>query len=128
MAYKILIVDDSAITRTVLKKTISMAEIPVQQYYEADNGIKALDILSDHSVDLVLADINMPQMNGMEMTAAILANPATCDVPVVIISTHTEDTRISELRSQGVKAYIRKPFTPEIIRNVLSDILQLNPA
>ena len=128
MVYKILIVDDSAITRMILKKTISMAEIPVQQYYEADNGIKALDILGDHSVDLVLADINMPQMNGMEMAAAILANPTTSDVPVVIISTHTEDSRINELRSQGVKAYIRKPFTPEIIRDVLSEILQLNPA
>ena len=112
----------------VLKKTIGMTDVPVQEFFEAENGAKALDILGDHSVDLILADINMPEMNGMEMAAAVLANPATRDVPVVIISTHAEDTRISELRSQGVRAYIHKPFTAETIRDVLSEILVLNPA
>lgn len=128
MTYKILIVDDSAVTRMVLKKTISMTDVPVQEIFEADNGYAALELLSDHSVDLILADINMPEMNGMEMTAAILANPVTADIPVVIISTHTEDVRINELRSQGVKAYIHKPFTAETIRDTLSEILAWSPA
>jgi len=128
MAYKILIVDDSAVTRMVLKKTIGMIGIPVQEIIEAGNGNEGLDVLSEHSVDLVLADINMPEINGMEMAAAVLANPATADIPVVIISTHTEDARINELRSQGIKAYIHKPFTAETIRDVLSEILELNPA
>ena len=128
MAYRILIVDDSAVTRSVLKKTIGMTDIPVQEIIEAGNGCEALDLLSEHPVDLVLADINMPGMNGMEMAAAILANPITKDIPVVIISTHTEDARINELRSQGVKAYIHKPFTAETIRDTLGGILTLNPA
>ena len=128
MAYKILIVDDSTVTRMVLKKTIGMIDIPVQEILEAGNGNEGLDVLSEHSVDLVLADINMPEINGMEMAAAVLANPATADIPVVIISTHTEDARINELRSQGIKAYIHKPFTAETIRDVLSEILELNPA
>ena len=128
MAYRILIVDDSAVTRMVLRKTIGMTDVPVQEILEAGNGREALDLLSDHCVDLVLADINMPEMNGMEMAAAILANQATADVPVVIISTHTEDIRIHELSSQGVKAYIHKPFTAETIRDVLSEVLELNPA
>jgi two-component system, chemotaxis family, chemotaxis protein CheY len=128
MNYKILIVDDSAITRMVLKKTIGMIGIPVQEYFEADNGSKALDILSKQSVDLILADINMPKMNGMEMTAAILANPATANVPVVIVSTHAEDMRINQLRTQGVKAYIHKPFTAETVRDVLTGILECSPA
>lgn len=128
MAYKILIVDDSTVTRMVLKKIIGMIDIPVQEILEASNGNEGLDVLSEHSVDLVLADINMPEMNGMEMAAAVLANPATADIPVVIISTHTEDARINELRSQGIKAYIHKPFTAETIRDVLSEILELNPA
>jgi two-component system chemotaxis response regulator CheY len=127
MAYKILIVDDSAVTRMVLKKTIGMIDVPVQEIFEAGNGLEALELLSEHSVDLILADINMPEMNGMEMAAAVLANPATADIPVAIISTHTEDARINELRSQGVKAYIHKPFTAETIRDVLSEILELNP-
>lgn len=128
MAYKILIVDDSAVTRMVLKKTIEMTDVQIQEIFEAGNGYEALNLLSDHSVDLILADINMPEMNGMEMAAAILANPVTANVPVVIISTHTEDARINELRSQGIKAYIHKPFTAETIRDILSEILELNPA
>ena len=75
-----------------------------------------------------MADINMPGMNGMEMTAAILSNPATANTSVVIVSTHAEDIRINELRSQGVKAYVHKPFTPETIRDVLSKALEYSPA
>jgi len=112
----------------VLKKTIGMIGIPIQEYFEADNGSKALDILSKQSVDLILADINMPKMNGMEMTAAILANPATANVPVVIVSTHAEDMRINQLRTQGVKAYIHKPFTAETVRDVLTEVLECSPA
>ena len=128
MAYRILIVDDSTVTRMVLKKTIAMTAVPVQEIFEAGNGHEALNLLSKHSVDIVLADINMPEMNGMEMAAAILANPDTEHVPVIIISTHAHDARITELCSQGVKAYIHKPFTAETIRDVLNEILELNPA
>ena len=128
MAYKILIVDDSAVTRMVLKKTIGMTDVPVQEFLEAENGAKALDMLGENSVDIILADINMPEMNGMEMAAAVLANPTTRNVPVIIISTHAEDTRISELCSQGVKAYVHKPFTAETIRDVIGEVLLLNPA
>ncbi|MBN1435485.1 MAG: response regulator [Sedimentisphaerales bacterium] len=128
MAYRILIVDDSKVTRSVLKKTIGMTDVPVKEIFEAGNGYEALDLLSKHTVDLVLADINMPGMNGMEMAAGLLANPATKNIPVVIVSTHTEDMRINELRSQGVKAYIHKPFTAEMIRDVLNEILVLDPA
>ena len=123
MAYRILIVDDSSVTRKVLKKTIGMIDLPVEEIVEASNGLEGLDMLSEHSVDVVLADINMPEMNGMEMAAAILANPVTEGVPVVIISTHAEDVRINELRSQGVKAYLHKPFTAETIRDVLNEVL-----
>ena len=126
MAYRILIVDDSSVTRKVLKKTIGMINLPVEEIIEAGNGLEGLDVLSEQSVDMVLADINMPEMNGMEMAAAILANPATEGVPVVIISTHAEDVRINELRSQGVKAYIHKPFTAETIRDVFIEVLELD--
>ncbi|MCP4712119.1 MAG: response regulator [Planctomycetes bacterium] len=126
MAFNILIVDDSAVTRMVLKKTIAMTEVHVDEIIEASNGQEALDLLCDHHVDLVLADLNMPEMNGMEMTAAILGNKTTSDIPVIIISTHACDNRIKELRSQGVKNYIHKPFTPEIIRDALQDVIEVS--
>ena len=124
MGFKILIVDDSTVTRMVLKKTIGMTDFPVDEIVEAGNGQEALDLLCDHKVDLILADLNMPEMNGMEMTAAILANKTTCNIPVVIVSTHASDMRINELRSQGVKNYIHKPFTPETIRDALDEVFQ----
>ncbi len=125
MAFNILIVDDSAVTRMVLKKTIAMIDIKIDEIIEAGNGQEALDLLCDHNVDLVLADLNMPEMNGMEMTAAILGNKATSDIPVIIISTHACDDRINELRSQGVKNYIHKPFTPEMIRDALQKVIEI---
>ncbi len=127
MAFNILIVDDSSITRMVLKRTIGMMDIPVGEIMEAENGLKALDILCQHSddIDIILADLNMPEMNGMEMAASILANPKTAHIPIVIVSTHSEDMRVKELQSQGVKDYIHKPFTPESIRNVLQKILEI---
>jgi two-component system, chemotaxis family, chemotaxis protein CheY len=128
MEYNILIVDDSTVTRMVLKKTIGMAEIPVKRIYEASNGREALDLLCGQSVDLILTDLNMPEMNGMEMTAAILGNPKTRHIPVVLITTHASDVRIQELRSQGVKHYIHKPFTPEMIRDALNSLLEIAPA
>jgi two-component system, chemotaxis family, chemotaxis protein CheY len=128
MEYSILIVDDSTVTRMVLKKTIGMAGIPTKEIMEASNGREAIDLLCDHPVDLILTDLNMPEMNGMEMTAAILGNPKTRHIPVVLITTHASDVRIHELRSQGVKHYIHKPFTPEMIRDALNNILELAPA
>jgi len=103
-----------------------MIDIEVDEIIEAGDGEEALDFLCSNQVDLILADINMPRMNGMEMTAVILGNEKTCHVPVVIITTHADDIRIKELRSQGVKEYIHKPFTPEVIRDVLQQVLPIN--
>ena len=127
MAFRILIVDDSSVTRSVLRKTIHMTGIDVDEILEAGDGIEAIDLLSDNQVDLVMTDINMPRMNGMEMTAAILANEKTCDIPVVIVTTHADDARINELCSQGVKKYIHKPFTPEKIRDTLQEVQEAIP-
>lgn len=123
MACKILIVDDSKVTRMVLKKIINMVGTDVDEIIEAGDGMEALELLCSHQVDLILSDINMPNMNGMEMVAAILGNEKTRDVPVVLITTHASDSRIQELCSQGVKKYIHKPFTPESIRDVLEEFL-----
>jgi len=104
-----------------------MTGIDVDEILEAGDGLEALDLLADNQVDLIMADINMPRMNGMEMTAAILANKKTCDIPVVIVTTHSDDTRINELCSQGVKKYVHKPFTPEKIRDALQEVREAIP-
>jgi len=123
MSYNILIVDDSRTTRTVISKTLNLAGVPISQLLEAENGKIALKILEDNWIDLVLADINMPEMDGVEMVDRMSRDGLLKTIPVVIVSTEGSQTRIEEMRAKGVKAYVRKPFTPELIKNLVEDIL-----
>lgn len=128
MSYTILIVDDSAVIRMVLKKTIGMTDVPIKEILEASNGREAIEVLKGHHVDLVMADLNMPEMNGREMTAKILSDEATRDIPIVVVSTEASATRIDELWSEGIKQYVHKPFVVEHIRDVLLQVLAPSPA
>jgi two-component system chemotaxis response regulator CheY len=123
MSYNILIVDDSRTTRKVISKTLNLAGVPINQLHEAENGKVALKILEDNWVDLVFADINMPEMDGVEMIDRMAKDGLLKTIPVVIISTEGGQTHIEEMRAKGVKAYVRKPFTPELIKNLVEDIL-----
>lgn len=123
MLYNILIVDDSRTTRAVISKTLNLAGVPINELYEAENGKIALDILEKKWIDLVLADINMPEMDGVEMVDRMSKDGLLRTIPVVVVSTEGSQTRIEEMRSKGVKAYIRKPFTPEVIKSIVENIL-----
>ena len=123
MSYTILIVDDSAVTRSVLRKTIGMADVPVKEIVEAPDGREALERLKEQSFDLILTDLNMPIMNGREMASQVLANEKTCHIPILVISTESSQTRIDELVKYGIKGYIHKPFSPEKVRDELLRVL-----
>jgi len=124
MSYNILIVDDSRTTRAVIAKTLNLSGVPLGELHEAENGEEALSILDGNWIDLVLADINMPVMDGVEMVNRMSADGLMQTIPVIIVSTEGSKTRIEEMRSKGVRAYIRKPCTPEFIGNIVSDILR----
>ncbi len=123
MPYNILVVDDSQTVRAVIRKTLDLAGVDVGEIHEAGNGQEALDILRDNWLDLVFADINMPVMTGIEMVDRMSADGLLKTVPVVIVSTEGSATRVEQLKAKGVSAYIRKPFTPEIIREVVDEVL-----
>ena len=123
MAYNILIVDDSKIIRSVIKKTLTIAEVPVNGFYEAGNGQEGLQIMSDNWIDLVFADINMPVMTGIEMIEKMAADDQFTKIPVIVVSTEGSKTRIEELVQKGAKAYVRKPFTPEVLKSVVSEVM-----
>ncbi|MEA3221965.1 MAG: response regulator [Thermodesulfobacteriota bacterium] len=123
MAYNILVVDDSEIIRKVLIKTLLLAKVSVGELYEAANGKEALEILGDSWIDLVFADINMPVMNGVEMIEMMSKDGLLDKIPVVVISTESSSTRINELKIKGVRAYIQKPFTPEMVKKVVNDVM-----
>ncbi len=123
MAYTIMVVDDSETIRMVLERTIGMTKLPVDGIIKAVNGKDALDKLADNWVDIVFTDINMPEMTGIELVDKMNDHPEYKDIPVVIVSTEGSKARIEELRSKGVKGYLRKPFTPENIRDVIIETL-----
>lgn len=123
MPYNILVVDDSQTVRAVIRKTLDLAGVDVGEIYEAGNGQEALEILRDNWLDLVFADINMPVMTGIEMVDRMSADGLLKTVPVVIVSTEGSATRVEQLKAKGVSAYVRKPFTPEIIREVVDEVL-----
>jgi len=128
MAYNVLVVDDSKIIRAVIKKTLTLAGVPIGELYEAQNGKEGLSLLKDKWVDLVFSDIHMPEMGGVEMIERMAADTALCEVPVIVVSSEGSKTRMEELLHKGARAYIRKPFTPELIRDVVNETMGVTDA
>lgn len=122
MALNILIVDDSTVTRKVIGKTLRIAGVPLGELYEAADGQQALDVLAGSWVDLVLSDINMPVMNGVELVERMSKDDVLRSIPIIVVSTEGSSVRIEQLKSKGVSAFVRKPFTPELIRELVFEI------
>jgi two-component system chemotaxis response regulator CheY len=118
MSLNILVVDDSSVMRAMIVKTMRMSGLPIGDVFQAGNGEEGLAALQSHWVDLVIADINMPVMNGEEMIGRMRANPESRDIPTLVVSTEGSETRIERLRGLGAE-FIHKPFTPEIIRDAI---------
>ncbi|MDD5722999.1 MAG: response regulator [Syntrophales bacterium] len=123
MAFNILIVDDSRSMRSVIKKVIYMSGFKTDQCLEAANGREALELLSSHWVDIILSDINMPEMNGFEMLEALRKDSLLKSIPVVVISTEGREDRMREAVALGAKSFIKKPFLPEDIKRVLYEVI-----
>jgi two-component system chemotaxis response regulator CheY len=121
MAFNVLVVDDSAVMRTMVIKTLRLSGVPVGDVYQAANGEEGLDRLREHWVDLVLLDLNMPQMNGEELLAEIRSHPDTASVAVVVVSTEGSEARIKRIRDLGA-LFVHKPFRPEELRAVIRDL------
>ena len=121
MAFNVLVVDDSAVMRAMVTKTLRLSGVPVGEVYQAANGEEGLDRLRDHWVDLVLLDLNMPQMNGEELLAEIRAHPDTAAVAVIVVSTEGSEARIKRIKDLGA-AFVHKPFRPEELRAVIRDL------
>ncbi len=123
MAFNILLVDDSATVRAVIKKALILAGVDINQLYQAANGQEGLDVLEKEWVDLVFCDISMPVMDGEEMVAEMKRQGMIENIPVVIVSSAGSEPRVARLKENGVRDYIQKPFTPERIREVVDSVM-----
>jgi len=121
MALNILVVDDSAVMRKMIIKTMGMCGLPIGEIKQAANGREGLEELDKNWIDIVILDINMPVMNGEEMIDEMQQDPEIKDIPVVVISTEGSSTRIDRLKERGAM-FIQKPFTPEMIRDTIYEV------
>lgn len=124
MSYRVLVVDDSPVSRKMICRAVTMSGLDIGEVLEASNGQEALELASRTWVDIVLADINMPVMNGAEMVAEMAKRDFMASTPVVIISSEKGKARMEDLRALGVSAYLPKPFRPEQIKQVVGDLLR----
>ena len=119
---RILIVDDSAMMRAMIKRVIKLADVSVDEVFEATNGAEALELLKQHDFQLLLTDINMPVMNGADMLREISLNERWRNLSRVIISTDGSTVRREEAEDLDVRCYLEKPFSPEVLRDVLNEL------
>jgi two-component system chemotaxis response regulator CheY len=121
-ALNILVVDDSAMMRAMIKRSAALTGIPIGQIYEAPNGREALAILQQQHVDALFTDINMPVMTGIELLQQIAGHERWQHMIRVIISTDGSEARRDEAGALNVQFYVEKPFRPEVMRDVLSSL------
>jgi two-component system chemotaxis response regulator CheY len=123
MGHRVLIVDDSAVLRKVVARALSVAGLELTAVYQAENGAAALQVLAENQVDLVFADINMPEMSGIEMVERLSRDGMLEKLAVVMVSSVRTTEQIERLQQLGVRGYLTKPFKPEQLREVLAPLL-----
>jgi two-component system chemotaxis response regulator CheY len=123
MAYRVLIVDDSQSMRKFVRRVIDASGIELSECLQASNGREALEILRKEWVDIVLTDINMPELDGEELIRRLAADDLLESIPVVVVSTDSTRTRIERLLELGARGYVTKPFRPEELRAELERVL-----
>jgi two-component system chemotaxis response regulator CheY len=119
----VLIVDDSSVMRKIVERSLRQAGIGIAQVFEAGNGLEALAVLNEHKVDLVLCDINMPAMDGLEFVKQLPSLENAKGVPVVMITTEGSEGHVVQALSAGARGYIRKPFTADQVKEHILPVL-----
>ena len=125
MALRALIVDDCSVTRFMIAKTLRLGEIEFDKIYYAMDGKEGLAIMENHSIDLLLMDINMPVMDGREMLRIVRQRPYGTHLPVLIISSESNKNQIEHFREIAA-GFIHKPFTVEQLRNAVRNTILQN--
>jgi two-component system, chemotaxis family, chemotaxis protein CheY len=111
-----LIVDDSSVMRKIVERSLRQAGLDPLVVFEAGSGTEGLDVLRGKQVDLILSDINMPSMDGLEFLRQVREQNLAPGVPVVMITTESSEEHVKQAISAGAQGYIRKPFTAEQVK------------
>ena len=123
MSFNVLIVDDSASMRAVIKKIVTISGFQMDKCLEANNGREAMEVLSTNWIDIIISDINMPEVNGLELLEQLQKNETLKEIPVIMITTEGSAERMQEAFKRGAKGFVKKPFLPDEIKKVLYDVI-----
>jgi two-component system chemotaxis response regulator CheY len=123
---KVLVVDDSAVMRKIIKKNIADSGMVVSDYIDAGDGKQALDAVSKNDIDLILCDWNMPNMSGIEFVKTLRSLNLPKKIPVIMITTEGSDAKVTEAKESGADGYLTKPFTPDQIRDTLGNYIMVS--
>ena len=121
MMFNVLVVDDSAVMRAMIIKTLRLSGVPLGEIFQAGHGAEALEVLGENWVDLALVDINMPVMNGEELIDRVREQDETRDLAIIVVSTESSETRIQKILGKGAR-FVHKPFTPEILHQTITEV------
>ena len=128
MESDVMVVDDSAAIRKILQRVLRQTGMAIRSIHEAGDGQEALELLKTQPINLVLTDINMPKMDGIQLLAAMKATHRWHHIPVVMITTEGGESKVSEAVRLGAAGYVRKPFTADQIKEKLAGILEPVPS
>lgn len=120
----VLIADDSSVMRKIIGRSLRQAGLSLGSVFEAANGADALASLAKNSVDLILVDINMPVMDGLEFVRQAKASGVAKNTPMVMITTEGSESQVVRALSLGARDYIRKPFTPDQMKEHVLPLLE----
>ncbi|KAA3656876.1 MAG: response regulator [Calditrichaeota bacterium] len=121
MSLKFLAVDDSPTMRRIVANTLK--RLGYEDVIEATNGKEALEKLATNSIDFIITDWNMPEMDGLEFVQNVKANGDTSELPILMITTRGVKDDIVDAMKAGVNSYIVKPFTPQVLKEKIDSIL-----
>ena len=123
MALGVLIVDDSAAIRKILLRVLSQTDLDIGEVLEAGDGAEALAMLETKRIGLVLSDINMPKMDGLQFLTSVRSRSEWNGIPIIMITTEGSQAKVMEAVQLGAQGYVRKPFTAEQIKEKISSCL-----
>ena len=123
MAFQVMIVDDSAAMRQFIARVLALSGLEVGSCIQASNGQEALELLRTDWIDIVLTDINMPVMNGERLVCLMKADEVMRTIPVLVVSTDCSEHRVQRMMSLGAEGYLQKPFSPELLRQQMEQLL-----
>ncbi len=123
MNLRALVIDDSAVMRQFICRSLNLSGLAFTECAQAGNGKEALALLRERQVDVILCDVNMPQMDGEQLLEQIERDPQLRSIPILVVSADATAPRVERMLGLGAQGYLLKPFSPELLRSELIRVL-----